>query len=124
MAARILTRVIAFLLVLESSMAALWIAGLLPTLAIRGWRTSLLVGCRAGVSACELSGAVSLYGRRGPGPTLSSWALLASAILTTFELGWGLTPTDLDFPFRWWFFGVYWIYASVASAWLLSRPRT
>jgi hypothetical protein len=118
MAGRIVTRIVAFLLVLESSMAGLWIAALLPTLGVRGWLTSTLVACRAIVSACELSGAVWLYGRRRPGAAVSRWALIASAILTTFEIGWRLAPSNLDYTFRWWCVGAYWAYAVAAFAWL------
>jgi hypothetical protein len=63
-------------------------------------------------------GGMSLLMRRRSVVRFCQIALIASAILTTFEIGLRIAPSNLDPTWRWWLVVLYWVYAIVASAWL------
>ena len=113
-----LRRVIAALLLAEALLSAAWIAGLMPSVPTREAVILVLVTLRGGVSALQLTAATLLFGRRPPGWRLARWALLASAALVTLEIGWRLSPSNIDPTFRSWFVAWYWVYA-LACGWYL-----
>ena len=114
-------RLLALLLIAEGTWSAFSIATLLPTLAIYPGRVVALLALRAAVAAAECSGGWSLATHGRAGPALARWALAASAILTTFEVGWRLTPTDLWPGYRWYYVCGYWLYAAAAGGYLYAR---
>ena len=111
---RVLTRTLSLLLLLEALNTVLWIAGLLESLPTRGPLVLSLLGLRAATGALQMVGGALLVGRRPPGPGLATIALLASAVLTTCEIGLRMAPSNLDPTFRWWVVWGYWIYAAAA----------
>jgi hypothetical protein len=109
---------IALLLVVEGLSTGLWIARLVPRLSGFDAFVVVLMVMRGLVGAMQLTGGVFLLGRRAAAVTLSRWALIASAILTTLEIGERLAPSGLVPSLRWPLVGAYWIYALGAVAYL------
>src|SRR6476660_2671179 len=91
-------RVVALLLIAEGVWTLMWLTQLLSSL---GWRDKSSV-------------ALILARRRSSALPLARWVLLVSAVLFTLEIGWRLTPTDLDPTYRWPLVLAYWVYAVVA----------
>ena len=118
MGTSIVRAIVSGLLVLEAVQSALWIAALLPSLGVRDRTTIALVCLRAAVSGAQLMGGVLLrLGRLSAAPLARS-ALLASATLMPFEIGWRLVPTSQDPTYRWWLVAAYVIYAGAAWSWI------
>ena len=111
--------VIAWSILIEVLLASLWIVQLLPSLAYRGALSCVLIGARAVLTAVEFMAARLLMKGEAAAPILARRVLLASACLMTLEVGFRLTPTNLDPTFKWWIVGSYWLY--VLAAWLMLR---
>ena len=101
-------------LVAESALTALWITGLLPTLAIYDGLTLVLMALRVGVALLEFAAGAMLLRRQEAGPLFARTALLVSAPLLTAELGFRLTPSNLFPDYRWPVVVAYWVYVGVA----------
>jgi hypothetical protein len=113
-------RVIAFLLIAEGVYALFWLVQLLPSLGWRDRSSVALMLARGAVGAMQLSTGSGLASGRRSAASLARWALVLSAGLLTIELGWRMTPTNLDPTYRWPVVAAYWIYVGVAI-WLLRR---
>jgi predicted membrane channel-forming protein YqfA (hemolysin III family) len=108
------------LLILEAAQSALWIARLLPSLGVRDRTTVALVCLRAAISGMQMVSGVLLRIGRLSAPAVARSALLASASLMPFEMGWRLVPTNLDPTYRWWITAGYAMYAA-GAIWYLNR---
>ena len=117
-------KLLAVLLMVEALKAAAWVAALVSTLPARDSLTLAVIALRAAVSAVQIVSSVLLFENRPPGATLARWAFLTSAGLLTLEIGFRLAPSNLDPTFRWWIVGGYWVYASVAAAYISVHRHT
>ena len=120
---RLLRLILPTLLIFEGLYSAVRIAELVPTLMVYDGVTLTLLAVRAVVSGVECAAGWWLRAGRPVGRPLARWALLASALLLTVEIGARLAPSDLDPAFRWPFVAAYWAYALVAVAWLWKTGR-
>ena len=112
---------IALLLMLEGLSTGLWIAKFVPRLSGQDAVVVVLMAIRGLVGAMQLTGGVFLIGRRPAAATLSQWALIASATLTTFEIGERMAPNNLVPSLRWPLVCAYWAYAIGAGMYLRGR---
>lgn len=103
--------VLAPLLIVEALMTSLWIARHLPGLMARDSVTVVLLAIRAMVGALALVSGMWLIERRPIGAATARVTLVASAALTTLELGWRLAPSNLDPAWRIPVIAGSWIYA-------------
>ena len=115
-------KVIAALMLLEVGINALWIAQLLPSIAVRDAMTWALILVRGVVTALEFTVARNLWQGSAAASALARRVLLASAALVLVETGFRLAPTNLDPTFKWWVTGAYWVYV-LAAGWVL-RPAS
>ena len=99
MVIRVIARLIAFLLIAESLFGALNFTQLIPQIGIYTPLTIALILLRAVVNAFLFVGGWTLANRRPQGPALARYALLASAVLTLFDVGLNLAPTMV---YPWW----------------------
>lgn len=102
-------------------MTSAWIARHLPGLTSRAGVTIVIVAARAIVGALGLVSGMWLIERRPIAIVTARVTLVASAVLTTLELGWRLAPSNLDPAWRVPFIAGSWIYALV---WLLVLRRS
>ena len=116
-----LVRLIAFLLIAEAMFGALRVAGLLPQLSAYDFVAITLIVLRGLVGAWQFVSGWLLANRRPQGLAMAPWALLASATLTVFEVGFNLAPTDIYYWLRWQVTGGYALYAVSAAAYLRTR---
>jgi hypothetical protein len=115
---RVISRLIAFLLLAESLFGALNFTQLISQLGIYTPLTIALILVRAVVNAFLFTGGWTLANRRPQGPALASYALAASAVLTMFDVGLNLAPTMVYSWWRWQVTLGYFIYA-VICIWIL-----
>jgi hypothetical protein len=115
---RVITRLIAFLLIAEALVGALNFTQLLPQISIYTPLTIALILLRAAVNAFLFVGGWTLANRRPQGPALARYALVASAVLTIFDLGLNLAPAMVYAWWRWQATAAYIIYAA-ACVWVL-----
>ena len=108
--------VLAPLLIAEALMTSVWIARHLPGLMARDAVTIVVIAARAVIGALGLMSGMWLIERRRIGVGAARVTLIASALLTTLELGWRLAPSNLDPAWRWPAVTGAWIYA---LAWLI-----
>jgi len=106
--------VVGLALVAESALTALWMTGLLPTLAVYDDVTLALIALRVIVALVGFAAGVMLLRGQAPGPLFARVALLVSAPLQTVEIGFRLTPSNLFPDYRWPVVAAYWVYACVA----------
>src|SRR4029079_13182061 len=118
-----LLRVVRALLLLEALRTALWISHLLAGLPGRDLVAVILIVLRAAVGTMQLVSFMLLLRVIPAGRRLAIWSLGCSAVLTTIELGWRLTPTNTDPTYRWWLVAGYWGYAA-GAIWVLRARRT
>lgn len=109
---------IALLLIVEGLSTGLWIAKLVPMLSAFDAPVLTLMIVRGLVGAMQLAGGVFLLGHRPAAAMLSRWALIASATLTTLEIGARMAPGNLGPGLRWPLVGAYWCYAIGAGLYL------
>ena len=114
----VISRLVAFLLIAESLFGALNFTQLIAQIGIYSPLTIALILLRALVNAFLFVGGWTLANRRPPGPALARYALLASAVLTVFDVGFNLAPTMFYPWLRWQVTGAYCIYAA-ACIWAL-----
>jgi hypothetical protein len=107
-------RVVALLLIAEGVWTLMWLTQLLSSLGWRDKSSVALILARGVVGAMQLTTGWGLAGKRPSALALARWVLLVSAVLFTVEIGWRLTPTDLDPTYRWPLVVAYWVYALVA----------
>jgi hypothetical protein len=106
---------VALLLLLEGFWTALWIAGLLPSLAGHSSRVVTVITLRATVGVAQIMAARFLLAGRAGGRAIAQVALIGSAALLTIELGARMSPSNLDPSWRWPVVAAYWIYAAALS---------
>ena len=111
----------ALLLLLEGLSSALRFATRFSYVMIYPALTVSLIAMRLVVAVQQFGAGWMVIGGRPPGPPFARVALAQSAVLVTFELGFGLAPTNLFPAYRWWAVGVYWIYALIGI--LVFRPE-
>jgi hypothetical protein len=116
-----LRNLIAVLLTLEGLSSALRAVIRLPALMVYPPLTISFLAARFIVAVQQFGAGWMVIGGRPPGPSFARVALAQSAVLVTFELGFGLAPTSLFPAYRWWAVGVYWIYALIGI--LVFRPE-
>ena len=118
----VIRAVLAPLLIVEALMTSVWIARHLPGLFARDAATIAIIAVRAIVGVLALMSGVWLIERRPIAAATARVTLVASAILTTLELGWRLAPTNVDPAWRWPVVAGAWIYAGAALV-VLSRAK-
>ena len=82
----------------------------------------LVLVLRAGVGALELMSGWWLRTRQPAGRVWAPVALIASAALTTVEIGGRVASSDLSPGWRWPYVVAYGVYAVAASWWLRRTP--
>jgi hypothetical protein len=117
---RVISRLIAFLLIAESLFGALNFTQLIAQIGIYSPLTIVLILVRAIANACLFVGGWTLANRRPQGSALARYALLASAVVTVFDVGLNLAPTGVYPWWRWQVTGGYFIYAG-ACIWALKN---
>src|SRR5262245_15033446 len=118
--ARASMRILALLLIAEGVWTLVWLTQLLSSLGWRDKSSVALILVRGIVGAMQLSTGWGLANRRPSALSLARWVLFFSAGLLTVEVGWRMTPTDLDPTYRWPVVIAYWLYAG-AAVWFLRR---
>jgi hypothetical protein len=103
----------ALLLLLEALSSALRFASRLPVLMIYPALTVAFIAARFFVAFQQFAAGWMVIGRRPPGPRVARWVMAESAVLVTFEIGFGFAPTNLFPAYRWWAVGAYWIFTAV-----------
>lgn len=119
---RVISRLIAFLLLAESLFGALNFTQLISQIGIYTPLTITLILLRAAVNALLFVGGWTLANRQPQGPALARYALLASAVLTVFDVGLNLAPTTIYPWWRWEVTAGYGIYVTLCI-WAL-KDRT
>ena len=114
-------KLFAVLLTLEGLSSALRSVMRLPVLMVYPPLTIAFLAARFIVAVQQFAAGWMVIGGRPPGPAFARVALAQSAVLVTFELGFGFAPTNLFPAYRWWAVGVYWIYALIGI--LVFRPE-
>ena len=114
----VIARFIALLLIAESLVGALNFTQLVSQIGIYTPLTIALILVRALVNAFLFVGGWTLANRRPQGPALARYALIASAVLTIFDLGFNLAPTMVYPWWRWQMTIAYAVYAAVC-VWVL-----
>jgi hypothetical protein len=117
-----MTTLPAFALLIEGALTVLWLTGLLSTLVVYRWSTLGLIAIRALIGALQLTSGWWLLAGRMAAPALATTAVAASALLTVAEVGFRLSPSNLDPTFRWPFVAVYAAYCALMVR-LLTRGR-
>jgi len=100
---------------------SVWIARHLSGLMARDAVTIAVVAARGLVGALALVSGMWLIERRPIAIVSARVTLVASAVLTTLELGWRLAPSNLDPAWRWPVGAGSWIYAAL---WLIVLGRS
>jgi hypothetical protein len=119
---RVITRAIAFCLIAESMFGALRLSTLLAQIGIYDALAIALILARAGLNVLQFTAGWLLANHRPPGIVFARGALCAGAVLTIFDVGLQLAPTDIYFWYRWHVTLAYGLYAA-AALWCLSlRP--
>jgi hypothetical protein len=113
-------RLAAFLLVIDALLTGVWLANQLPVLAAHDFQLIALLVARGFTAAALFMGGWLLLGGRPAATAIARAALLVSAALITFEIGFRLAPSNLDPTFRWQAVMLYWLYALFVR-WYLGR---
>ena len=98
---------------------ALRLSTLLAQIGIYDALAIALILVRAVVNILQFTGGWLLANRRPPGVVFARWALVVGAVLTIFDVGLQLAPTDIYYWYRWHVTLAYGLYA-VAAIWCLS----
>jgi hypothetical protein len=114
------SRLIAFCLIAEGLFGALNFTQLLSQIEIYAPLTIALILVRAIVNAGLFVGGWTLANRRPQGRALAVAALAASAVLTLFDVGFNLAPSNVYPWWRWQVTAGYCLYAAL-SIWYLRR---
>src|SRR5512132_3559539 len=101
MLVRVLTRLIAFLLIAEALFSALRLATLLSQLGIYDPVAIALIVARGALGALQFTGGWMLATHRPAGPVLARWALAGGAALTVLDVGLRLAPSTVYYWYRW-----------------------
>jgi len=109
---------VAVALVVEAAMSAMWIAQIIPRLDTYGPLIGAFVLIRAVTAALQGTAGVMAFAGHPAAVLFGQRALLLSAVLLTFELGAGVTPTSVFPTWRWPLVAAYWAYA-LAAVWIL-----
>lgn len=116
-----LWRLLAFCLIAESLFSAMRVAGFVGRLGGYDAVAVMLILLRGPLAALQFYGGWQLAQRRPQGPPLARAGLATAAVLTIFDVGLGLAPTNV---YPWWRMEVtiaYVVYATLG--WILLRPR-
>lgn len=113
-------RIAAFLLIIDALLTGVWLANLLPVLGAYDLVVIGLLIARGLTAAALFMGGWLLLGNRPAATAIARGALLVSAALITIEIGFRLSPSNLDPTFTWPFVVLYWLYALVVR-WYLGR---
>ena len=92
---RVITRVVAFLLIAESLVGALRLSGLLAQIGIYDALAIALILARGALGVLQFTGGWLLANHRPAGAVFARWALAAGAVLTVFDVGFQLAPTSI-----------------------------
>ena len=114
-------RLAAYLLVIDALLTCVWLANQLPVLAAYDLPVLALIVARGFTAAALFMSGWLLLGGRPAAAAIARGALLVSAMLTTVEIGFRQTPSNLDPTFKWPVVVLYWLYAIVLRWYLRSR---
>jgi hypothetical protein len=115
-------RLLAFLLIAEGVSTLFWLVMLLPSLGWRDRSSVAVIVVRGVVGALQLVSGWGLASRNVSAPALACWALGLSAALLPLEIGFHLSPSNLDPTYRWPLVWAYAVYALVAI--FVLRPKS
>ena len=117
----LLVRLIAFFLIAEALFAGARVAQFIPRLGGYDPVAAALILSGGFLGALQFTAGWMLATRRPQGHVLGQAALLAGAILTVFDVGMGLAPTEVYAWIRWQVTIVYVAYALAATMFLRTR---
>ncbi len=115
-------RVLGFLLIAEGVSTLFWLVMLLPSLGWRDRSSVAVIVVRGVIGALQLVSGWGLASRNASAPALARWALGISAALLALEIGFHLSPSNLDPTYRWPLVWAYAAYALVAI--VILRPKS
>ena len=118
----LLVRLLAFLLLAEALFAGVRVAGFVPRLGGYDLIAMTLILARCALGALQFTAGWLLATRRPQGPALGQAAFVGAAVLTVFDVGFGLAPTGVYAWLRWQVTLCYVAYA-IAAAVFLKRLR-
>src|SRR5262245_27583027 len=121
---RVISRLIAFLLIAEALFAALRLATLLPQIGIYDGPVVALIFGRGALGALQFAGGWMLANHRPAGPGLARSALIAGAVLTILDVGLRLALSGVGYWYRWQYSAGYCAYAVAAWGILRSAYRS
>lgn len=107
-------RVLGFLLIAEGVSTLFWLVTLLSSLWWRDRSSVVVIIARGVIGALQLVSGWGLASRSVSAPALARWALGLSAALLALEIGFHLSPSNLDPTYRWPLVWAYAVYALVA----------
>jgi hypothetical protein len=110
-------RVLSFLFLIESFLAALYLSQLISALPGHDASVIAVILARGGVGALQFTAGWLLSQRRPTGIVLARWAIVCAAFWVLLAVGFNLAPTDV---YPWWrsqATAAYGLYAAVI--WLL-----
>ena len=117
---RVIPRIVAFLCIAEALVGALSFSQIVGQISIYNGLAIALIVLRAFVNAFLFAGGWTLANGRPQGRALASYALIASAVLTVFDVGLNLAPSNVYYWLRWRVTLGYAVYA-VAAVLVLGR---
>lgn len=115
-------RVLGLLLIAEGVSTLFWLVMLLPSLGWRDRSSVAVIVARGVIGALQLVSGWGLASRNVSAPALARWALGLSAALLALEMGFHLSPSNLDPTYRWPLVWAYAVYALVAI--VILRPNS
>jgi len=115
-------RLLAFLLIAEGVSTLFWLVMLLPSLGWRDRASVAVIVLRGLIGALQLVSGWGLASRTASAPALARFALGISAALLVIEIGFRVSPSNLDPTYRWPLVLAYAVYALVAI--FVLRPKS
>jgi hypothetical protein len=104
-------RVLGFLLILESFLAALYLSQLISALPGHDASVVALILARGGAGALQFTAGWLLISRRPTGVVVARWAIVCAMAWELLAVGFNLAPTGVYPWWRWQVTGAYALYA-------------
>jgi hypothetical protein len=118
-----LTVLVAAILIVEALGTAVWMAAHVNGLFTFSALVLVVVAARALVAMLQFTGGWLLFSRRPQAPAIALAAVSSSAVLTTVDVWWRITPSDLDPSHRWVVIGIYLTWSALAWWYLRQLSR-
>ena len=115
-----MSRVLSFLFLAESFLAALYLSQLISALPAHDPSVIAVILARGGVGALQFTAGWLLLQRRPTGIVVARWAIVAAAVWVLLAVGFNLAPTSV---YPWWRSQATAAYGLYAGALLLAVNR-